>query len=69
MLGHPGGDEAADQVARHIAGDVGGERAGGLFGTIVLAQMRQRQAECGSHEEPLHDAQCRKYREVRCPSQ
>jgi hypothetical protein len=69
VLGCTGGDETADQIARYIAGDVSGERTGGLLGAVVLAQMRQGQAEGSSHAETLHNAQRRKYRQVRCPTQ
>jgi hypothetical protein len=30
MACQPGSDHAPDQVARHVAGDVGGKRAGGF---------------------------------------
>ncbi len=50
-------EEPADQIARDIARDVGGEGAGGIGRAAVLAEIGQRQREGSGHEDALGNAQ------------
>jgi len=65
MVGDARGHQPADQVARDIAGDVGGERAARVHRAAFLAEIGKRERECGGHAEPLCDPQDRECREVR----
>ncbi len=58
------GDKTADEIARHVPGDVGGEGACRLRAAQALAHMGERQAEGGRHAEALDHAQRRKHREI-----
>ena len=57
--------QTADEIARYIARDVGGECGGSIGRRVALAEMRQCQAERGCHAHALHDAQRGEYGEVR----
>ena len=52
-----GGAQPPDEVARDIAGDIGGEGAGQVLGGRMFAQMGEGQRECGGHAQALRDAQ------------
>ncbi len=43
MIGKRGRDQATEEIARDIAGDVGGEGAGGIGSAALLAQVGERQ--------------------------
>jgi hypothetical protein len=49
-------NEAAEQVARYIAGDVGGKCAARLYCAALLPEIGERQRECGCHAKPLRNA-------------
>src|SRR6516164_6584328 len=55
MVGKSRRDKPPDQVARYIAGDIGSKRAGAVGGAVLLAKVGERESECRSHEEALHD--------------
>ena len=59
MIDEGRGHEPADQVARDVARDVGGESTGRVGGAAFLAEVGQRQREGRGHEDALHDAQQR----------
>ena len=58
------GNQAADQVARDVAGDIGRKRATGIHRTALLAEIGQRQRERRCHAQALRDAKNREYSEV-----
>ena len=57
MINEVGRGESADQIARDIAGHIGGEDAGGGARREAFAEIPERQRESRSHEQSLHDAQ------------
>ena len=57
MIGHGGGDQPPDQIARNVAGDVGGKRAGRVGGAVMLAEIGKREGEGGGHAQPLRHAE------------
>ena len=65
MIGHARRDQAPDEVARHVAGDVGGEGAGRIGGAVMLAKISEREREGRRHAQSLRYAQQRERGEVR----
>jgi hypothetical protein len=62
MACQSGSHHAPDQVACHVAGDIGGERPGGFGSTACLAEIGERQRERGRHAEALRDSQQGEFR-------
>src|SRR6516165_538606 len=56
IIGDRGRDETSDEVARHIAGDVGGGRGCGIDRAWMFAEMCECQRECRRHTQALRDA-------------
>ena len=57
MVHERGRHQAAEQVARDVAGDIGGERACRVRRAAAFGQIRQREREGRRHAQPLRDAQ------------
>jgi hypothetical protein len=57
MIGDAGRDQPPDEIARHIAGDVGGKGAGRIRGGVVLAKIGKREGEGRRHAQSLRYAQ------------
>ena len=53
MVGDGRGNQPPDQVARDIAGDIGGKRAAGVHRAALLAEIGERQREGRRHAQPL----------------
>jgi hypothetical protein len=64
MVGDTGRDQPADQIARHVAGDVGGEGRRRILRAVMLAEIGKRQGEGRRHAQALHHAQDGKDGEV-----
>ena len=60
MIHRCGCHQAADQIARDVAGDIGGKGARRLRGAALLCEVRERERECGRHKQALQHAQSRK---------
>ena len=65
MIGDAGGDQPPDQIARHIAGDVGGKGGSRIPRAVMLAEIGKGEGEGRRHAEALQDAQDRKGGEAR----
>ena len=65
MIGKCRRDQATEQIARDIAGDVGREGAGGVGSAALLAQVSERQGKGGRHAKALRDTKHRKHGQVR----
>ena len=50
-----GRHQAANEIARDIAGDVGGKGATGVGGAALLAQISEREREGGCHTKALQN--------------
>ena len=57
MVGDGRGHQPPEEVARDVAGDVGGGGRGGVGGAAALAEIGERQREGGRHAEALRHAQ------------
>ena len=64
MVGERRRHQAAEQVARDVAGDVGREGAGRVRSAALFGEVRERQREGRRHEKALGDAQRREGGEV-----
>src|SRR5262249_20870511 len=60
MIGKRRRHQAADEIARNIAGDVGGEGAGGGGSAAVLSQIGELQGKGGGHARARRDTKQRK---------
>ena len=69
MIGDAGRDQPSDQVARNIAGDVGGEGRGRILRAVMLAEIGKGEGEGRGHAQALQDTQNRKCGEVWCVSE
>ena len=65
MIGEPRRQEAPEQVAGDVAGDIGRKRPGGVGHAAMLAEVCEGQRESRGHAQPLPDPQRRKGGEVR----
>ena len=61
--------QSPEEVARDVAGNVGGEGAGGILGAAVLGEIGEGQGERGGHEHTLDDAQDGKDGQTGCHRQ
>ena len=57
MIGDAGLDQAPEQVARHVAGDVSGKGSGRFPRAVALAEISEAERERRGHAQPLRDAQ------------
>ena len=62
-------DEAADQIGRDIAGDVGSKGPSGVRRAALLAKICEGEREGRGHAQPLRDTQDRKGGQVRSDCQ
>ena len=59
-------DQPANQIACDIASDVGGKSAASVGCTALLAQISERECECGCHTKALQDPEHSECGQIRC---
>ena len=64
VIGDVGGDEPADEIARHVPGDIGRKGVRRVRGLQAFAEIGQCQPEGGRHHKPLPDAEQREDSEI-----
>src|SRR5215469_11880364 len=65
MVGERGGEKPAQEIARDITGDIGGEGAACIDRATFLSEIGERQGECRGHKEALRYPKRREDREAR----